>query len=327
MADILAGDDPQVVAVLTVINAARADVLALQGIDWDLDLAALGALNTRLDRPYAHLFARQPNTGVPTGLDMDGDGRKGRARDAQGYGRFAGQSGMAVLSRLPFDPATVADFTSLLWRDLPGATLPKTATGAAFPSDAALAAQRLSTTAHWAIPLITGSGTLTLLTFHATPPVFDGPEDRNGLRNADEIGLWRAYLDGDLTGTKPQGPFVLAGDANLDGSDGDGRRSAINALLEDPRFRDARPASRGAVDASKSQGGANRDHKGPAALDTVDWFDDPGPGNMRVDYVLPSADLRVTGSGVLWPEDADSALAQAVRTASRHRLVWLDLDL
>ena len=257
---------------------------------------------------------------------MDGDGRRGRARDAQGYGRFAGQGGMAVLSQLPYDPATVADFTSLLWRDLPGATLPETATGAAFPSAAALAAQRLSSTAHWAVPLITSTGSLTLLTFHGTPPVFDGPEDRNGLRNADEIGLWRAFLDGDLTGTKPQGLFVLAGDANLDGSDGDGRRWAINGLLENPRFRDARPASQGAVAAAKSQGGANLGHVGSAALDTVNWFDDPGPGNMRVDYVLPSADLRVTGSGVLWPEDADCALGQAVRTASRHRLVWVDID-
>ena len=39
-------------------------------------------------------------------------------------------------------------------------------------------------------------GRLTILAFAATAPVFDGPEDRNGLRNAAEIGLWPLLLDG-----------------------------------------------------------------------------------------------------------------------------------
>jgi hypothetical protein len=33
-----------------------------------------------------------------------------------------------------------------------------------------------------------------LLTAHPTPPTFDGPEDRNGLRNADEIRLVADYV-------------------------------------------------------------------------------------------------------------------------------------
>jgi hypothetical protein len=44
-----------------------------------------------------------------------------------------------------------------------------------------------------------------------------------------------------------------------------------------------------------------------------------------VDYVLPSADLNVRGAGVHWPSDRP-ALDQAV-TASRHRLVWVDLEI
>ncbi len=40
----------------------------------------------------------------------------------------------------------------------------------------------------------TPGGTVHFLVSHPTPPVFDGPEDRNGARNADEIRLWQEYL-------------------------------------------------------------------------------------------------------------------------------------
>ena len=35
------------------------------------------------------------------------------------------------------------------------------------------------------------------LVSHPTPPVFDGPEDRNGRRNHDEIRLWADYVSAD----------------------------------------------------------------------------------------------------------------------------------
>ena len=52
----------------------------------------------------------------------------------------------------------------------------------------------------------------------------------------------------------------------------------------------------------------------------------PGPGNLRVDYVLPSATLAVSGAGVFWPAPGDPAAGVAA-TASRHRLVWVDIVL
>jgi hypothetical protein len=58
-----------------------------------------------------------PNTGRPTGVDLDGDGRTYRARDAHGYGLFSGDGGMAILSRLPI--GAVRDFGALPWIDLP----------------------------------------------------------------------------------------------------------------------------------------------------------------------------------------------------------------
>ena len=135
--DIGRGDDPQLAAVLRIIEAADADVLTLQGIDYDLTQEALARLAEAAG--YPEHFSLRPNTGLPTGLDMDGDGRLGGPRDAQGYGRFSGQGGMAILSRWPIDRERVQDLSAILWRDIPDATLPEV-NGAPFPSDAALAA-------------------------------------------------------------------------------------------------------------------------------------------------------------------------------------------
>ncbi|MEX0310192.1 MAG: endonuclease/exonuclease/phosphatase family protein, partial [Tateyamaria sp.] len=120
--DLIRGEDDQINAVLAVIARADADVLALQGIDYDLTAEALGRFAGAAG--YDHYFALRPNTGRPTGLDMDGDGRLGGPRDAQGYGRFSGQGGMAILSRLPVDAANVQDLSDLLWVDVPEARLP-----------------------------------------------------------------------------------------------------------------------------------------------------------------------------------------------------------
>lgn len=305
-------DDPRVLAAQQVIAANRPDILLLTGFDYDADLVALAEFAeglAALGQSYPHRFALRPNTGMPTGLDLDGDGYLGGAGDAQGWGRFSGAGAMAILSRYPIDTAAARDFSAMLWRDLPGASLPYDLT----PEASAI--QRLSTTGHWDVPVTTPSGTLHLLAFAATPPVFDGPEDRNGRRNADEITFWRAYLDGKLPWQPPQ-DFVILGLANLDPLKGSGRHGAIKALLSDPRLQDRVPQS-------------------PNGTDTADFPepDDPlkpGPGNLRVDFVLPSASLKVLDAGVVWPAPDDpeqTALSAAVTTASRHRLVWVDVTL
>nr|WP_300018572.1 endonuclease/exonuclease/phosphatase family protein [uncultured Roseobacter sp.] len=311
--DIVRGEDAQITATLQVIAEAHPDVLVLQGFDYDLTGAALMAYQRALtawDIEFPYSFAARPNTGMATGLDMDGDGRRGGPRDAQSYGRFSGQGGMAVLSRYPINTDAVQDFSAMLWRDFPDALLPRE-DDEPFPSEDAQAIQRLSTTAHWVVPIdVPDIGRVTIMTFHASPPVFDGPEDRNGRRNHDEITFWQHYLAGTF-GPAPQDRFILMGDFNQDRRGGEGIKAAITTTLDDPRLQDPLPRSTGS------------DIITGDPFDTVDW-DDPVPGNLRVDYVLPSADWRVLGSGVLWP-DPETPLGQAVEIASRHRLVWVDI--
>ncbi|MFN3825292.1 MAG: endonuclease/exonuclease/phosphatase family protein [Pseudorhodobacter sp.] len=307
--DLRSGKEAQSLAAVEVLVRLDADVILLTDVDFDHDLLALAELAARLEvagSPYPHRFAAAPNRGVQTGLDLDGDGRIGGPRDAQGFGRFAGQGGMAVLSRLPLGEP--ADHSGFLWRDLPGNLMPEGPGGDI---------QRLSSTGHWAVPVILpDGGHLTLLAWHATPPVFDGPIARNAARNHDEAAFWLLLLEGRLPISPPDPPFILLGDANLDAEDGDGRREAIRALLAHPALQDPAPRA----DHGRAQ---DPGHRGDPALDTALYA---RIGGLRVDYVLPSAGLEVRDSGVLWPAEGDGDAALFAR-ASRHYPVWVDIVL
>lgn len=306
----LAEDEAQVQAVVRVLVALQADVILLTSVDYDRGGVALKLLAEKLaiqGLEYPHSLAFRPNTGKQTGFDLDGNGRMGDARDAQGFGLYSGNGGMAVLSRLPVDTGKARDFSDFLWRDLPGGL-------SSDPPDLA-AVQRLATTGFWDVPVETASGPLHLLTWHATPPVFDGPEDRNGRRNHDEAAFWRLFLEGVLPMQPADAPFVVLGDGNLDPMDGDGRREGIGALLAHPALQD--PAPRG------QHGRAEPDHTGDPALDTVIYDD---LGGLRLDYVLPSAGLSVEGAGVMWPPTGD-VLWTDLAAASHHFPVWVDISL
>jgi endonuclease/exonuclease/phosphatase family metal-dependent hydrolase len=336
------GKDRQVRAVADIIRAVRPDVLLVLELDHDREGLALGALQALLRTDggagpgidYPHAFAGPVNTGAPSGRDLDGDGEIAGPRDAYGFGLFPGQYGMAVLSRLPLDIPALRSFQMLRWAQMPDALLPR-----AFYGDAA-DVLRLSSKSHWDLPVILPDGTrLHLLASHPTPPVFDGPEDRNGRRNHDEIRFWTDYLSGAdwMTddagrrgGLEPQAPFVVLGDLNADPRDGDGRLGAVVGLLAHPRVSDPGARSAGAVAAAAAQGGANARHRGDPARDTADWADGArGPGNLRVDYALPSADLTVTGGGVFWPAPgapgADLVGGGRRATSSDHHLIWVDI--
>lgn len=329
--DILRKDDDKIQMIRDVIAAVAPDILLLTNFDYDYDLRALSAFADQLDvigATYPYLFALAPNSGQSTGLDLNGDGRLGTPDDAQGYGEFAGQGGMALLSKFPIDKANIRDFSHILWKDIPGGELP------VWPrnkkqAERAMDVQRLSSVGHWDVPVsMPDGGVLHLLAYHATTPAFDGPEDRNGLRNHDENTFWLSYLAGELDWLPPNGPFVLLGDSNLDPTDGDGKRRTMAALLGQPMFQDPMPTSRGAAEASRLQGDKNNSHRGDPALDTADWNDDFGPGNLRVDYVLPSNGLEIQDAGVFWPasDEADfNLLKNRDPAVSWHGLVWVDI--
>lgn len=328
LADLRSGKPkPDIDAALAVIRAVRPDILLLNGFDHDFRGVALATFRARLavgaegiDYPFQ--FAPPVNAGVESGLDLDGDGRRREAEDALGWGRFPGQGGMALLSRLPLEIESAHGFRDLRWAALPGARLPIHPDGRPALDAEARALLPLSSRAHWDIAaILPGGARLRLLASNPTPPLFDGPEQFNVLRNADEIGFWTRYLDGagftdDLgrdAALRP--PFVLLGNLNTDPADGAGDRNAIAALLRHPTLHDPMPGSAGG---SATGGGEGA---GDAARDTARL----GERSLRLDYVLPSRGLRLLGSGVFWPA-AGEPLAEAVALGPPHRLVWVDLD-
>ncbi|MFC8599364.1 endonuclease/exonuclease/phosphatase family protein [Isoptericola sp. NPDC057191] len=349
--DLSTGDDAQARTVAEVIQRANPDVVLLNEFDYDaahasvdlfrehyLEVSQQGAAPVR----YRYAYAAPSNTGVPSGFDLDNSGTVGGGNDAFGFGEFEGQYGMVVLSKYPIDTRHVRTFQHFLWKDMPGALLPDdpaTAEPADWYSPEELDVVRLSSKSHWDVPVRVGKRTVHVLAAHPTPPTFDGPEDRNGRRNHDEIRFWADYVTpgrasqyiyddrGGHGGLRPGERFVILGDQNADPLDGDSVDAAVDQLLDHPRITDPRPTSAGAVEAAALQGGANATHQGDPALDTAD-FADTTPGNLRADYVLPSKNLRVRDAGVFWPVQADplSRLTGVYPfPSSDHRLVWVDL--
>lgn len=355
--DLRAGD-PQARDVAEVIQRANPDVLLVNEFDYDPYGTAAQlfhdqylAASQRGVPPvkFPYRYVPPVNTGVSTGLDLDGDGEangeagsRGYGNDCYGYGLFPGQYGMVLYSKHPIDSANVATFRELRWADFPGAKLPEKPDGSPWYSADALRVLRLSSKTHADVPIAIGGWTIHTLISHPTPPAFDGPEHRNGHRNRDEVAFWSLYLggrpgrealkaDGGKPCPSPPESFVILGDLNADPADGGSFPGGIDGLLAHPRVDSAFvPRSDGAVEAASAQGGANERHKGDPQYDTAD-FSDRQPGNLRVDYVLPSKGLKVLGGEVSWPKAADPlgclVAMDPEPATSDHRLVFIDLEV
>lgn len=351
--DLATGNDTQARAVAETLQVTRPDVVLLNEFDYVADGSAVSEFRTNYLEvgqngaeaiSYPYYFIAPVNTGIPSGHDLNRNGRLGEPDDAFGFGAFPGQYGMVVLSRYPIDDAKVRTFQNFRWVDMPGAMLPDdpaTAAPADWYAPEVLADFPLSSKSHWDVPIRIDDRTVHALVSHPTPPSFDGPERRNKTRNHDEIRFWGDYVTpgansyiyddrGVRGGLNPSESFVILGDLNADPADGDSLPGAIQQLLGNKRIIDPMPASDGATAAAHSQGGANAHHVGNAGYDTADFTDDPGPGNLRVDYVLPSRKgLLWTQSGVFWPTPDDPRHARLIGDppfpASDHRLVWVTL--
>jgi hypothetical protein len=238
---------------------------------------------------------------------------------------------MLVLSRYPIEVADVRTFQLLKWSAMPDAMQPiDPASRRHHYPDAIWKQLRLSSKSHWDLPVRTPQGVVHLLASHPTPPVFDGPENRNGARNFDEIRLWAEYLSagakswlcddhGRCGGLDADARFVIAGDLNADPDDGEGMPGAVAQLLRHPRVDPGFvPRSEGAVERAADHA---LPRKGTVATHTGDFG--PKVGTLRLDYLLPSRGLRVLDGAVFWP--AAGLLEDDPTTASDHHLVWLDV--
>jgi 3-phytase len=342
---------PQPDVIAEIIQRTRPDVLLINEFDYDEGgLAAQYFQENYLSVPhgdaqpieYPYYFVAPSNTGIPSGFDLNNNGVIGGPDDAFGFGFFPGQYGMVVYSMFPIDYENIRTFQMFLWKDMPGALLPDdpaTPEPADWYSPEELEVFRLSSKSHWDLPIMIGGKTVHFLTSHPTPPVFDGPEDRNGRRNYDEIRFWADYIspvrsgyiyddDGNVGGLEPGAMFVIAGDLNSDPFDGDSIPGSAQLLLEHPLVNTkVTPSSEGAVEQSLLQGGANLTHLGDPAFDTAD-FSDSAPGNLRADYVLPRKNLRIVDAGVFWPLMSDPLFGLVgvfPFPSSDHRLVWIDV--
>lgn len=338
------GSDTRLKQVAEILQRVRPDVLLLNEFDYDpaVDAAALfnsnylaHSQNGQAPIQYRYHFQAEVNTGADSGLDLDSDGKTGGPGDAWGYGAFPGQYGMMVLSRLPIGVEKSKTFLRFPWSLLPGARRPVNPDGSAFYPDEIWQALRLSSKSHWDLVIETDAGEIHLLAHHPTPPVFDGPEDRNGMRNFDENRFWLNYTrpsaapyfqddEGRKGGIEAGAKFVIAGDFNADPKDSDSVAGAVTQLLEAPWINaGCVPLSRGAAEATQFQGMVNLKQKGDPAADTAD-FDDRFTGNLRLDYLLPSTGLKVKDCGVFWPAPGDPE--HALSGVSDHHLVWLDIE-
>lgn len=339
--EVRAGEDARLRSLAAVIQQIRPDILFLNEIAFDADgKNAARFAETYLARGESGLeplegyraFAAPSNTGVHSGEDLNNDGRisdrpgaRSYADDCLGFGTFPGQFAMALLVGPEVEILTdqVRTFRTLLWKDMPDARLPTFVEGGKtrpWYSKEETAILPLSSKSHWDIPVRLSDGTiLHILGSHPTPPVFDGPEDRNGRRNADEVRFWIEYIDGASWvrddqgregGLPPGARFVIVGDLNADPERGDGDRAVIRALLTHARVQDPGQTSAG--------------QSAKLAPDMTAGF------GLRVDYVLPSAGLEIVGSGV-WRGPADSAEGWArpaeepAEFPSDHFPVWADV--
>lgn len=348
--DLEKGDNEQARKVAEVLQRVRPDIVLLNEFDFDSGNKAADLFRTKYVAvgqngcepiKFNYSYSAPVNTGRPSGRDLNNDGKVEGPNDAIGFGRHEGQYGMLVLSKYPIDRDQVRSFQNLLWRDMPGALLPTDpTTQKPFYDDGDLGVLRLSSKSHWDVPIKVPAKegrkafVLHLLCSHPTPPVFDGPEDRNGRRNHDEVRLIADYVDskgsdylvddkGGRGGLAADALFVIVGDLNCDPLDGAGMRGTMDQLLKNQRVdAEFTPTSKGGPMVVEKHADQFVNQKGDPSYVTSD-FTAQKHGCLRIDYVLPSKGFEVTKGGIFWPTPGEDG-AEAIM-ASDHRSVWLDI--
>lgn len=281
---------------------------------------------------FPYFYQGAVNTGVKVNGDLNHDGKQNeQPADTHGFGHFEGHFGMVLLSKYPINEQQIRTFQHFKWQHMPNALQPiDPKTQQTWYSEQTWQTLRLSSKSHWDIPVQIKDQTIHVLASHPTPPVFDGPEDRNGKRNHDEIRFWFDYINGEQGhyiyddlgnkgGLAAQQAFVILGDQNASTEDGDAisttTSQGINALLNSPKIQDPLPTSLG--------GQAHSADNPKAKHHSAYW-------RMRADYVLPSVlGFKLLNSGIFWPEKNQPSyrLIKDRQASSDHRLVWVDVEI
>ncbi|MBO9492268.1 endonuclease/exonuclease/phosphatase family protein [Endozoicomonas sp. G2_1] len=329
----------QIKNIAEIIQRTNPDIILLNEFDRSDDFAQSLKIfkeqylavsqNGQAPIEFPYSYQGPVNTGVKAPFDFNNNQIKGELpADTYGFGHFAGHFGMVLLSKYPINQKQIRTFQQFKWQDMPGALEPvEPSTNQPWYNKEAWQNFRLSSKSHWDIPVNVDGKLVHILASHPTPPVFDGPEDRNGKRNHDEIRFWRDYLNGEQAsyiyddknqygGLENDQAFVILGDLNASADEGDAINSSIAALINHTKIQDAKPSSLGGVASDKKNSPFAQYH-------TAHW-------GMRADYVLPSkVGFTIKDSGIFWPEPSDEGfrLVKDRQASSDHRLVWLELTL
>ncbi|MBB1503898.1 endonuclease/exonuclease/phosphatase family protein [Pseudoalteromonas sp. SG41-1] len=326
---------PQIKNIAEIIQRIRPDILLLnefdyvskaQGIDYFKTHYLAKSQNKQPSIDYPYSYVGPVNTGLKTPFDLDNDGQAtGIKGDAFGFGFFEGHYGMAVLSRYPIDFDKIRTLQTFKYKDMPNAKMPiDPTTGENWYNNEEWQALRLSSKSFWDIPVTVKGKTLHVIASHPTPPVFDGAEDRNGLRNHDEVRLIKDYIasadylyddHGVKGGLAEKSRFIIVGDLNA-APEGDKKRpDTTDQLLKNSLINSQfTPTSKGAKTTYSEK---------YAAAYTAYW-------QARADYVLPSTyGIEVHDGGVFWPTKSSELyrLIKDRNASSDHRMVWLDISI
>jgi endonuclease/exonuclease/phosphatase family metal-dependent hydrolase len=342
-------DNPRLKRLAAIIQRVRPNVLLLSEIARDSDAQnANRFVRSYLSVPQQpglrpilyNTYMPPSNTGIHSGFDLNNDAvvttehpeprtsdeqgnpapqtQEGRdyANDCYGFGTYPGQYSMALLvdRRLTINHSDIRTFQNFLWKDLPDAQPPRYLGGDNFYSQQEWNAFRLSSKTLADVPVSFDDGTTVhFIISHPTPPAFDGSEQRNKLRNHDEIRLLQSYItdepaliddDGVPGGLADGAHFVILGDLNADPFDGDSVGSPITTfLIHSPKLAP--------------------DHMPKSDIE-IDGLDptDTARFKLRVDYVLPSAGIEVLRSSI-WRYGHDDPQG----FPSDHFPVWAELAI
>ena len=367
----------QIQNVAEIIQRTSPDVVVLGEFNNDgtgVDTAAMDDFQTNylsvaqqvgLDPVnYPNKKSVPTNTGKNSGFDLDHTDTSGELPgDAWGFGNYHGQYAFAVFSKYSFSEER--SFLDFEWRNMNGEFNPliDVCDGAIAIPEGMTCGDAWYPTAAWELfPVssknhldqtvilpVAGGGeqAVHFLTSHPTPPIYDGSARQNYKRNSAEVKFWQDYIEGrdyfkDTAavsgGLATDAYFVIAGDLNADPDIGDGDLETTNALLnhtlvnKEATTGSLKPASSGAasfLSSSLCDRNCNR-----ANGNTI-----TSNSGLRLDHVIPSANLEVVRSGVFWPapgepgydtvHDASLGTSKSDVTgkgvSSDHRLVWVDL--